>query len=127
MPKFIDIPKIDLLLPSKESFSPTNAGAVSTIVRDLVAESTKPETQTVFGYKTEKSFAEINFKSLNARHKWLHGKNIGFAAAYCDYLKSNPSPDLIEVHGRCNVAAYLLKKKLKVTRQHKFGGIHAKK
>ncbi len=111
MPKPSTIPKVDLLLPSKESFSAANAGAVSTIVRDLVAESANPETQTVFGKKIEQPFPGINFISLNTRHKWLYGKNIGFAAAYCDHLKHNSLPDLIEVHGRCNVAAYLLKKK----------------
>ena len=110
MPKPSNIPKIDLLLPSKESFSPTNAGAVSTIVRDIVIESTRAEAQTVFGKKTEHPFPGINFTSLKARHKWLYGKNIGFAAAYCNHLKYNPSPDLVGVHGRCSVAAYLLKK-----------------
>tara|TARA_B100001057_G_C22818712_1_gene938544 strand:+ start:944 stop:2107 length:1164 start_codon:yes stop_codon:yes gene_type:complete len=107
-------PKIDLLLPFKESFSAANAGAVSTIVRDLISEGTKSGTQTVFGKKIEHPFPGINFISLNTRHKWLHGKNIGFAAAYYDHLKYNPLPDLIEVHGRCNVAAYLLKKKLTI-------------
>ena len=105
------IPKIDLLLPFKESFSARNAGAVATIVRDLIAEGVKPETQTVFGKKTEHPFPGINFISLSARHKWLYGKNIGFAAAYCNHLKYNSPPNIIEVHGRCNVAAYLLKKK----------------
>ena len=114
MPKPSNNPKIDLLLPSKESFSPANAGAVSTIVRDLVLESAIPEAQTVFGNKSEKPFPGINFTSLYPKHKWRYGKNIGFAAAYCDHLKHNSTPDLIEVHGRCNVAAYLLKKKLKI-------------
>ncbi len=114
MPKPSNNPKIDLLLPSKESFSPENAGAVSTIIRDLIAESSKPGAQTVFGNKTEKPFPGINFTSLHTKHKWLYGKNIGFAAAYCNHLRYNSAPDLIEVHGRCNVAAYLLKKKLKI-------------
>ena len=103
-----------MLLPPKESFSARNAGAVSTIVRDVIAESKKPETQTVFGSKIEQPFSGINFTSLKTRHRWFYGKNIGFAAAYCDHLKCNSLPDLIEVHGRCNVAAYLLKKKLKI-------------
>ena len=111
MSKPSTIPKIDMLLPFKESFSAVNAGAVSTIVRDLIAEGTKPETQTVFGKEIEHPFPGINFISLTTRHKWLYGKDIGFAAAYFDYLKNNSLPDLIEVHGRCNVAAYLLKKK----------------
>ena len=37
----LNITKIDMLLPSKESFSARNAGAVSTIVRDLVVESSE--------------------------------------------------------------------------------------
>lgn len=114
MPKPLTISKIDMLLPYKESFSAAKAGAVSTIVRDLVAESTKPNTQTVFGSKIEQPFPGINFKSLKARHKWLYGKNIGFAAAYYNHLKHYSLPDLVEIHGRCNVAAYLLKKRFTI-------------
>ena len=58
MPTPSIIPKIDLILPFKESFSSTNAGAVSTIVRDLIAEGAKPETQTVFGKEIEHPFLE---------------------------------------------------------------------
>ena len=106
----LNITKIDMLLPTKEAFSPRNAGAVSTIVRDLVAESSKPETQTIFGSKTDEPFPGINFQSLEIRRRWLYGRNIGFASAYCKHLSYNSFPDLIEVHGRCNVAAFLLSK-----------------
>ena len=87
-----------------------NAGAVATIVRDLIAEGVKPETQTVLGKKTG-TLSWNKFYIIKTRHKWLYGKNIGFAAAYCNHLKYNSLPNIIEVHGRCNVAAYLLKKK----------------
>ena len=33
------LPAIDILLPSKEQFGPANAGAVSTVVHDLIMAS----------------------------------------------------------------------------------------
>ena len=36
-------PRIDILLPSKESFGPKNAGAISGVVLDLIEESRTPD------------------------------------------------------------------------------------
>ena len=51
------------------------------------------------------------FKGLQPRHGWLHGGNIGLAAAYLHDLRLSGSPDLVEVHSRCHVASYLKKKR----------------
>ena len=46
----------------------------------------------------------------------LHGA-IGLAAAYLHHLRTAEPPDLVEVHSRCHVAAYIKRKHpdLKVT------------
>ena len=103
--------KIDILLPVKEAFSAANAGAVATVVNDIVLASKQSATITVLGREVEVPFPNINFSALIPKNKWLYGKNLGFAIAYLDRLMTHPDPDLIEVHGRCNVASYLLKKR----------------
>ncbi|MBL6775342.1 MAG: glycosyltransferase family 4 protein [Candidatus Puniceispirillum sp.] len=103
--------KIDLLLPVKEAFSPANAGAVATIVHDLVTESSSEDDVRVVGRTIEAPFEGVNFCGLKPKMAWLFGKNDGFMAAYLDQLKTHPAPDLIEVHGRCHVASQLIKKR----------------
>ena len=102
--------KIDLLLPVKESFSAANAGAVATIVHDLVTESRNEDDIRVVGRAIDAPFDGVNFCGLKPKMAWLLGKNDGFTAAYLDRLKMHPRPDLIEVHGRCHVASQLIKK-----------------
>ncbi|NDG36658.1 MAG: hypothetical protein EBY34_02845, partial [Alphaproteobacteria bacterium] len=92
--------KIDLLLPVKESFSAANAGAVATIVHDLVTESRNEDDIRVVGRAIDAPFDGVNFCGLKPKMAWLLGKNDGFTAAYLDRLKMHPRPDLIEVHGR---------------------------
>ncbi|XDZ70531.1 glycosyltransferase family 4 protein [Alphaproteobacteria bacterium LSUCC0744] len=103
--------KIDLLLPVKESFSAANAGAVATIVHDLVTESRNEADIRVVGRAIDAPFDGVNFCGLKPKMAWLLGKNDGFTAAYLDRLKMHPRPDLIEVHGRCHVASQLIKKR----------------
>ncbi len=104
-------PKIDILLPIKESFSAANAGAVATVVYDIVLASKQSTIITVIGSEVETPFPNIDYSPLKPKNKWLYGKNLGFAAAYLDRLMTHSKPDLIEVHGRCNVAAFLLRKR----------------
>ncbi len=111
MPQTRSNPKIDILLPVKESFQAANAGAVASVVHDLVIASKDPRNIKVIGRAVEQPFPGINFAALGPKQKWLNGKNLGFAKAYLDWLKRYPAPDLIEIHGRCNVAAFLLKKR----------------
>ena len=103
-------PRIDILLPSKERFGPKNAGAISGVVLDLIEESRTPECFRVVGTDVETPFPNIDFRGLKARHGWLHGGNIGLAAAYLHDLDMSDPPELVEVHSRCHVAAYIKKK-----------------
>ena len=104
-------PRIDILLPSKERFGPKNAGAISGVVLDLIEESRTPDCFRVVGTEVGTPFPGVIFKGLQPRHRWLHGGNIGLAAAYLHHLRLSGSPDLVEVHSRCHVASYLKKKR----------------
>ena len=104
-------PRIDILLPSKERFGPKNAGAISGVVLDLIEESRTPECFRVVGKDFDTPFPSVDFKGLQPRNSWLHGSNIGLAAAYLHEIRSSGSPDLVEVHSRCHVAAYIKKKR----------------
>ena len=104
-------PRIDILLPSKESFGPKNAGAISGVVLDLIEESRTPDCFRVVGSEVGTPFPGAMFKGLQPRQGWLHGSNIGLAAAYLHDLRLSGSPDLVEVHSRCHVASYLKKKR----------------
>lgn len=104
-------PRIDLLLPAKERFTAHNAGAISGVVNDLVIASTSSDCYNVFGHAVEVPLPGVSFTGLHPQAKWLYGQNIGFARAYLDHIKQHGSPDLIEVHSRCLVAAYLMKKR----------------
>lgn len=111
MPQPKSNPKIDILLPVKEHFQAANAGAVASVVYDLVRASKDSLNTRVIGRAVDQPYPGIDFAALSPKQKWLNGKNLGFAKAYLDWLKRYTAPDLIEIHGRCNVAAYLLKKR----------------
>ncbi len=104
-------PRIDIILPSKERFGPANAGAISGVVLDQIRNSATPDCFRVVGTAVDQSFEGVAFHGLRPRHAWLHGGNIGFAAAYLHSLRGMPAPDLVEVHSRCHVAAWLKAKR----------------
>ena len=103
-------PKIDILLPAKEKFSSSNAGAISGVVRDLVQASRSATQFRVFGTDVKTSLMPDHFTGLLPQKSWLKGQNIGLAAAYLDLIHATGAPDLIEVHNRCQVARYLVQK-----------------
>ena len=106
-----DALNIDILLPAKEAFSMANAGAVATYVHDITKASTSGHRFKIFGRAVNKPFPDMNFAAIKPRMAWLFGQNIGFAMAYLRQLNSHPKPDLIEIHGRCNVASYIVAKR----------------
>jgi glycosyltransferase involved in cell wall biosynthesis len=103
-------PKIDILLPAKERFSPSNAGAISGVVRDLARTSKATKQFRVIGTNVETSLMPDHFTGLMPKRRWLNGHNIGLAAAYLDLIHKTGAPDLTEVHSRCHVAHYLVQK-----------------
>ena len=104
-------PKIDILLPAKERFSPSNAGAISGVVRDLVQASRAAKQYRILGTAVANPSMPECFTGLLPKNRWLRGHNIGLAAAYLELIETTGAPDLVEVHSRCQVARYLAKKK----------------
>ena len=104
-------PKIDILLPAKERFSPSNAGAISGVVRDLVQASQAAKQFRIIGTDVDTSLMPDHFIGLLPKRRWLNGHNIGLAAAYLDLINATDVADLVEVHSRCQVARYLVQKR----------------
>jgi glycosyltransferase involved in cell wall biosynthesis len=103
-------PKIDILLPAKERFSPSNAGAITGVVSDLARTSKTTKEFRIIGTDVEISLMPDHFTGLMPKRRWLNGNNIGLAAAYLDLIHKTGAPDLAEVHNRCHVAHYLAQK-----------------
>ena len=104
-------PKIDILLPAKERFSPSNAGAISGVVRDLVQASQAAKQFRIIGTDVDTSLMPDHFTGLLPKRRWLNGHNIGLAAAYLDLISATGVADLVEVHNRCQVVRYLVQKR----------------
>ena len=97
--------KIDLLLPHKERFTAKNAGAVSTVVRDLVSHAKDNAQYRIFGTAIDAPLLQDEFHPVTCRKSLFSSQNKAFAKAYLAHLKkSDTAPDIVEVHGRCQVA-----------------------
>ena len=103
---------IDILLPHKEMMTDSNRGAIATVVSELVLNSASPEMFSVFGVPLSNPIKGIDYQPISFYRKWLYGGNLGMAHAYLRSLKSeNRNPDLIEVHGRAQVAALIARRR----------------
>ena len=103
-------PCIDLLLPHKERFTAQNAGAVSTVVRDLVSHAGDTAKYQIFGTRIDAPLLPEAFIALDYKKSLLTSQNKAFAKAYLGHLKTaKTQPDIVEVHGRCQVAQIIAK------------------
>jgi hypothetical protein len=98
-------PIIHCLLPYKETYTPQNAGAVALTVEGGFTKSAFSKNAVVFGrHLSTSSLGDAMYQGLAPRQSWLRGKNIGLARAYLHHIKRHGAPDLLEVHGRLQVA-----------------------
>lgn len=96
---------IHSLLPSKEGYSTAQHGAVALCVKDSFTGSAYAEKATIFGRGiTGTPLGGATYQPVAPRLTWLFGGNIGHAKGYLAAIKGQVKPDLIEVHGRCQVA-----------------------
>ncbi|MCE2517688.1 MAG: glycosyltransferase family 4 protein [Alphaproteobacteria bacterium] len=103
-------PVIHALLPHKEVFTRRNAGAVAMVMEDMVKASAFGDQIAIFGRPLNDPPILPQYTPLAPRQSWLFGRNIGLARAYLHHLTtSGVTPDWVEVHGRCQVAAYIAK------------------
>ena len=102
------MPVIHCLLPAKEHYTRENAGAVAMVTEDTVLASRDGANSHVFGRISPNPPLTENFTALRPRSGLFYGQNIGMARAYLHHLSTTGlTPDWVEVHGRCQVAAYL--------------------
>lgn len=106
------MPLIHCLLPAKEYYTHENAGAVAMVTEDMILSSQYGRDCHVFGRASQNKPLTDRFTPLKPKTELLYGQNIGMARAYLDHLKQTKTkPNWVEVHGRCQVAAYLARKR----------------
>jgi glycosyltransferase involved in cell wall biosynthesis len=103
---------IHALIPHKEHYTTQNAGAVAMVCRDMIAASAYGGKVHVYGRVLKNDPVTQPYTALKPQMSILFGNNLGLARAYLKHLKTLPKqPDLVEVHGRCHVAAYIAKRR----------------
>lgn len=109
-------PIVHCLLPYKETYTSQNAGAVALTVEGGFTNSKYSNEAIVFGrHISGHKLVGAVYKGLDNRQSWLSGKNIGLAKGYLHHIKHHGIPDLLEVHGRLQVAEYIGRKRPDLT------------
>jgi glycosyltransferase involved in cell wall biosynthesis len=93
--------KIAILLPYKENFTPSFAGAVSLFVNDITKESVFKKTTYIFGNTSTKKSLSKNYINLDLEKKVFQSTSKIYVETFLKYEKKISS-DLIEVHNRPN-------------------------
>jgi len=100
--------KISILLPYKENFSPTYAGAVSLFVKDTTLRSKYKNVITVFGHTEYKKIFNVNYVNIPFGKKILQSGSKNYVSKFLNIEEQNPS-NIIEIHNRPNYLEYLPK------------------
>jgi len=91
--------KISILLPYKENFSPTYAGAVSIFLKDTLKFSKFKKNTIVFGNTNFKKKLLKNYKNLNFTPSFLRSNSNLYLNKFIENEIKKTS-DLIEIHNR---------------------------
>ena len=103
---------IHALLPYKEHYTAENAGAVAMVCHDMITTSAYGDTTHVFGRVLDHDPISRPYTALTPQMNVLFGNNLGLARAYLNHLKTCARlPDIVEVHGRCQVASIIARKR----------------
>jgi len=102
--------KISILLPYKENFSSTYAGAVSLFIKDTVKLSKFKNKITVYGNTNLKNIFKLNYRNINLKKNIIQSGSKLYVKEFLKYEEDNPS-DLIEIHNRPNYFHLINKKK----------------
>ncbi len=98
--------KISILLPYKENFSPTYAGAVSLFINDTLKVSKYKNITTVYGNTKFKKKFNHNYININLKVGFLESQSKKYVQNFVNIEKKNKS-DLIELHNRPIYIKYL--------------------
>ena len=93
--------KISILLPYKENFSPTYAGAVSLFVKDTVKLSEYKKYITVIGNTNLKNIFKLTYKNISLKKNIIQSGSKIYVNEFLKFENKSPS-DLIEIHNRPN-------------------------
>ncbi|WP_440651423.1 glycosyltransferase [Candidatus Pelagibacter sp. HIMB1495] len=98
--------KISILLPYKENFSPSYAGAVSIFIKDTLQISNFKKNTVVYGNTTFKDKFNINYINLNFKKSLLKSSSKSYILEFLKEEKKNKS-NIIEFHNRPSYLKYL--------------------
>ena len=91
--------KISIILPYKENFSPTYAGAVSLHVEHISQNSIYKKNIQVFGNTKYKKKFKSNYTNITFNRLFLSSNQKKYIKKFIEIEKFNPS-SLIEIHNR---------------------------
>tara|TARA_X000000950_G_scaffold273770_1_gene357958 strand:- start:1456 stop:3582 length:2127 start_codon:yes stop_codon:yes gene_type:complete len=101
--------KISILLPYKENYSPSYAGAVSLFINETIKYSKYKKNTTVFGYTEYKDKFKDKYVNIETSKKYFSSLNKEFVNNFIKLEQRNKS-NLIEIHNRPIYLNYLTKK-----------------
>ena len=93
--------KISILLPYKENFSPTYAGAVSLFVKDITKISKFKKYITIYGNTNFKRTFNLNYKNIFLKKNIVQSGSKIYVNEFLKHERLSPS-DIIEIHNRPN-------------------------
>ena len=99
--------KISILLPFKENFSPSYAGAVSLFVNDTIKISKYKNNTCIFGNTKFKNTFNLNYKNILPSTNILQSQNKQYVTEFIKIEKKRKS-NLIELHNRPIYLNYLV-------------------
>ena len=100
--------KISILLPYKENFSPTYAGAVSIFINDTVKKSQFKKNITVYGNTNYAKKFDSRYVNLNFTKSWIKSSTRSYINEFLKIEEKSKS-DIIEFHNRPSYLKYLIK------------------
>ena len=100
--------KISILLPYKENFSPSYAGAVSLFINDTIKLSNFRNTTTVYGYTEYKEKFKSKYINIHTSKKFFSSSNKEYVKKFID-IEQEKKSNLIEIHNRPNYLYFLVK------------------
>ena len=101
--------KISILLPYKENYSPSYAGAVSLFINETIKYSKYKKSTTVFGFTEYKDKFKGKYVNIETSKKYFSSLNKEFVNNFIKLEQQNKS-NLIEIHNRPIYLNYLTKK-----------------
>ena len=99
--------KVSILLPFKENFSPSYAGAVSLFVKDTIKISRYKKSTYIFGNTKFKNIFNLNYKNILPSTNILQSQNKQYVNEFIK-IEKNRKSNLIELHNRPIYLNYLV-------------------